>query len=78
MNLVGAFEAPVQAGNGGYVKASVEALVKHAKSLTHDFLGEPERAFAIGEGMEPLAETMPLSGLLDAVESAVQEIGGQA
>ena len=57
---------------------TVEALVKHAKSLTHDFLGEPERAFAIGEGMEPLAETMPLSGLLDAVESAVQEIGGQA
>lgn len=78
VNLVGAFEAPVQAGNGGYVKASVEALVKHAKSVTRDFLGEPERAFAIGEGMEPLAETMPLSGLLDAVESAVQEIGGQA
>ena len=56
----------------------MEALVKHAKSVTRDFLGEPERAFAIGEGMEPLAETMPLSGLLDAVESAVQEIGGQA
>lgn len=77
-NLVGAFEEPVQAGNGGYVKASVNALVRHAKSVYHDFLGEPERAFAIGNGMEPLAETMSLSELLDAVENAVKEIGGQA
>lgn len=78
VNLVGAFEEPVQAGNGGYVKASIDALVKHAKSVYHDFLGEPERAFAIGNELKPLTETMSLSELLDAVEDAVKEIGGQA
>lgn len=78
INLVGAFEEPVRAEKGGYVKPSVEAFVRHAKTVYHDYLGEPDQAFAIGEGMEKLVETVTLPQLLDAVEASVKKIGGQA
>ena len=78
INLVGAFEEPVRAEKGGYVKPSVEAFVRHAKAVYHDYLGEPDQAFAIGEGMEKLVETVTLPQLLDAVEASVKKIGGQA
>ena len=79
INLVGAFEMPVRAGQGGYVKPSVHALTRHAQAVYHAYLGEPDQAFAIGEGMDELVkETTTLPQLLDAVENSVKEIGGQA
>ena len=78
INLVGAFEEPVRAVGGGYVKPSVDAFVRHAKAVYRDYLGEPDKAFAIGAGLEALTETMPLAALLDAVENSVKEMGGQA
>ena len=78
INLVGAFEEPVRAAGGGYVKPSVDAFVRHAKAVYHDYLGEPDKAFAIGTGMEKLTATMPLAALLDAVENSMKEMGGQA
>ncbi len=78
INLVGAFEEPVRAAGGGYVKPSVDAFVRHAKAVYHDYLGEPDKAFAIGAGMEKLTTAMPLAALLDAVENSVKEMGGQA
>ena len=79
INLVGAFETPVRAGQGGYVKPSVKALTRHAQAVYHAYLGEPDQAFAIGEGMDELVkETTTLPQLLDAVENSVKEIGGQA
>ena len=78
INLVGAFEKPVVAGGNGYVKPSVEALVEHAKKLYRDFLGEPEHAFVIGDGMELLGEKMSLPVLLDAIAAAVKDAEGLA
>ena len=79
INLVGAFETPVRAGQGGYVKPSVHALTRHAQAVYRAYLGEPDQAFAIGEGMDELVkETTTLPQLLDAVENSVKEIGGQA
>ena len=79
INLVGAFETPVRAGQGGYVKPSVKALTRHAQAVYHAYLGEPDQAFAIGEGMDELVKEMTtLPQLLDAVENSVKEIGGQA
>lgn len=78
LNLVGAFETPVQTGTGGYVEPSVKALIQHAKAVYDDYLGKPERAFAIGAGMEALTEKMSLAQLLDAVEQEAKVLGGQA
>ena len=79
INLVGAFEMPVRAGQGGYVKPSVPALTRHAQAVYRAYLGEPDQALAIGEGMDELVkETTTLPQLLDAVENSVKEIGGQA
>lgn len=78
MNLVGAFEKPIQTKEGGYAQPSVEALVSHAKALYADYLGEPEKAMAVGTGMESLCERGTFSNLLDQVEQIVRENGGNA
>ena len=75
INLVGAFEKPVRAEEEGYVQPSIEAFIDHAKKVYRDYLGEPERAFAIGAGMDKLVDkVMILRELLDAVEDSVKEM----
>lgn len=76
INLVGAFEKPIYAGKDGYVEKSINALISHAKKVYNDYLGEPDAAFAIGEGMEKLAPKMSLRELLDNVEQYVKMYGG--
>lgn len=78
INLVGAFEKPVQAKNGGYVQPSVEALVEHARGVYTDYLGQPEAAFGVGAGMEALCDRLALPQLLSRVEQMIRENGGQA
>lgn len=78
INLVGAFEQPVQAKNGGYVQPSVAALVQHTRATYADYLGQPEAAMAVGAGMEELCARMTLPQLLEQVEQIVRENGGQA
>ena len=75
INLVGAFEKPVRAEEEGYVQPSIGAFIDHAKKVYRDYLGEPERAFAIGAGMDKLVDkVMILRELLDAVEDSVKEM----
>lgn len=78
ISLVGAFESPVKTRDSGYVENSISALVKHAHAVYSEYLGEPDAAFAIGHGMDALAETMPLNTLLDKVEECARTYGGQA
>ena len=78
ISLVGAFESPVKTRDSGYVENSISALVKHAHTVYSEYLGEPDAAFAIGHGMDALAETMPLNTLLDKVEECARTYGGQA
>ena len=78
ISFVGALESPVKTRDSGYVENSISALVKHAHAVYSEYMGEPDAAFAIGHGMDALAETMPLNTLLDKVEECARTYGGQA
>lgn len=73
VNLCGAFEKPVYTSAGGYAEPSEKALVDYAKKVYKDYVNEPEAAFAVGDNMEGLAETMPLKELLEKVKDKVSE-----
>lgn len=74
VNLCGAFERAIPAGEQGFVVPSKKRLCTYAKELYRDYAGEPARAFAVGAGLEDLAEPMPLCELLDAMPQAVAEL----
>lgn len=78
LNLVGAFEKPVQARTGGYVQPSIEALLQHTKAIYADYLGGPAVAMAVGEGMQALCDKMSFPQLLDQIKQIVRENGGEA
>lgn len=73
VNLCGAFEKPVYTSAGGYAEPSEKALVEYAEKVYKDYVNDPEAAFAVGDGMEKLAETMSLKELLDRVKNEVSE-----
>lgn len=69
VNLCGAFEqAVLPAQAGGYVTPSKERLASHAKGVYASYTGDPLCAFAIGRGLEDLAETVSMKDLLSALE----------
>ena len=71
INLVGAFERPVQAGKNsdqGYVEASAEALIKHTNNTYENWLGLPLLSFVIGDSLKDLGEKKPLKDLLYALK----------
>ena len=69
VNLCGAFEqAVLPAQTGGYVTPSKERLASHAKDVYEAYTGAPLCAFAIGRGLEDLAETVSMKDLLPALE----------
>lgn len=72
--LGGAFEKPVEveAGRGGYVRGSVDALRAYAEKTYENYGTAPKKAFAVGDGLDELAETLTLPDLLDKLESAVR------
>ncbi len=70
--LGGAFEKPVEAGRGGYVRGSVDALRAYAEKTYENYGTAPTKAFAVGEGLDEMAETLTLPDLLDKLESAVR------
>lgn len=73
VNLCGAFEKPVQAGNQGYATASAKELVKYANTVYTNYATEPVCAFAVGDLLGSLAESMPLNELLDRVAEKVSQ-----
>ncbi len=73
VNLVGAFEEPVRAGDAGYVAASVKRLVDYAGQVCQDFVDMPEIALGTGRGLEGAAQLMPFKAMLDAVEETVRK-----
>ena len=70
--LGGAFEKPVETGRNGYVQGSVDALKVYAQKIYQNYGTVPEEAFAVGEGLEELAESMPLPELLDKLETSIR------
>ena len=73
VNLAGAFEKPVYAGDEGYVEKSKAALFEHAKKVYADYVTEPECAWIIGEGTDQInAEKVNINELLAGIENAVE------
>lgn len=68
INMVGAFEEPVRAGNEGYVKKSVNQFVKYVQESYEDFAEKPMLALTVGKGLEELAEPCSVNALLDKLE----------
>lgn len=74
MSLVNAFEQPVPAGSaGGYLAGSEKRLVEHAQKLYKNY-GEPVWALAMGQALEPLAESVPMRQMLDRLEAELEEV----
>ena len=73
VNLCGAFERPVRAGENGYAAESEKRLVKHAKEIYSAYAAEPAEAFAIGEEIGEIARIMRMDTLLDTICEKTEE-----
>jgi CRISPR system Cascade subunit CasC len=81
INLVGAFERPVQAGadnSSGYVLASAEAFIQHAKKVYDNWLGKPDLSLVTGELLSELGEVQPFSNLLGSLAREIKHRLGDA
>jgi CRISPR system Cascade subunit CasC len=73
INLSGAFEKAILPGQAGYVERSISALKDYAGKLYRSFAQVPDASFAVGEGMEDLAQkTGSLQELLDWLLEAAE------
>ena len=75
VNMAGAFEEPVSSEGEGYVKSSVERLVRYAAETYKDFASVPLLALTSGKGLDELAEPCPVDTLLDRLEACLQGDG---
>jgi len=73
VNLVGAFEKPVEAC-GGYVEESINAFVKHTKKTYADWIKEPKASFVVGEALFELGQPRSLSESLVAFKHTLSTI----
>jgi len=73
VNMVGAFETPVKAGEGGYQAKSAKALGEYANMVYDNFFSKPQETFIASAGNEltGLGEAVPLAELLDRTERLV-------
>lgn len=75
INLVGAFECPVQAGKNndeGYVVASANAFIEHTERTYDNWLGKPELSLVTGELLSELGDLQPLHGLLSTLGGEIK------
>ena len=77
VNLVGAFERPVYAGENGYVEPSAKRMCEYAKEVYADFAGEPEASFVTGRALGTLAEPCSFTELLNKLGAKLEECIGE-
>ena len=77
VNLVGAFERPVYAGENGYVEPAAKRMCEYAKEVYADFAGEPEASFATGRALGTLAEPCSFTELLNKLGAKLEECIGE-
>ena len=74
VNLAGAFERPVSAGeSGGFLEGSQQRLAQYAGQVYATFAEPPFLSFVTGEGLSALGPSMRLDALLEALEAAVSQ-----
>lgn len=81
INLVGAFERPIQAGKSndqGYVNASAKAFIEHADKTYDNWLGKPEVSLVTGELLSELGDLHPFNKLLVTLEREMNNRLGDA
>ncbi len=74
INLVGAFERPVQAGKNnedGYIQSSAQAFVEHTNKTYANWLGKPEVSLVTGELLSELGDLHPFNDLLNILEREI-------
>lgn len=74
VNLSGAFEKPI-ISDQGYAEKSVERLCEYAEQVYRDYIGKPEKALGIGNGMESIAERKSFPEVLDDISAYIKENG---
>lgn len=77
VNLVGAFEKAVTAGDNGYIAASAQRLTAYANNVYQDYAGEPSKSLVTGELLSDLGERMPFQQLIKALETALEAYGSR-
>lgn len=73
INLAGAFEKPVAAGDKGYVENSESALVRYARRVYEDYAAVPSKAWVVGGEGEDFAEKLNLAELLDKIQGETEK-----
>lgn len=68
INLAGAFERPVAAGDKGYVEASESALIRYAGRVYEDYAAAPMKAWTVGGECGDFARKVNLAELLKEIE----------
>ncbi len=75
VNLAGAFERPVAAGENGYVKRSETALIEYAEKIYEDYATVPFQAWVIGGECGEFAPKVNLAGLLEKIDQVIEKEG---
>lgn len=76
LNMAGAFEKPVSAGEEGYVERSAQALAAHAQRLYRDYSGAPIKTFVVGENLKELGTVLSFDRLLAGLKAELAGLGG--
>lgn len=72
INMVGAFEDPIKAGQEGYAQKSINALLNYADEVYSTFAEKPEKTWFIGPKCEKKdMEQVRLSVFLDELGNAI-------
>lgn len=76
VNLAGAFETPVKAGENGFLKKSAKALAEYSETVYNSFFSKPEEVFvtSIGDELAGMGDILPLNELLDRTEKKVNSL----
>ena len=72
INLAGAFERPVRAGDRGYVEASKKALMDEAGRVYEAYAAPPVKAWVVGDTWGDLAEKVNLIKLLEKIQQETE------
>lgn len=73
VNLCGAFEKPVYAGDDGYEQKSVRALREYSEHVYQDFVSKPDTAFVVGYDWDADTKRVSTDELLSELYQTVME-----
>jgi len=73
VNMVGAFEQPIQNKGQGFANASIKKLSDHMKSVYDNFASKPVRAWTIGEVVDAGSEQIKLCELGELLREQILE-----